>query len=248
MVVGVRDIVPIPLSANAQDWAVRTATQKCLYSIHGFMWRNLPKIFQNIFQGDLVKSAFIEWLNSHGVTQIWEYDRHRRDGFRGWNRLGYQLKVTKRNGTEIKIDVNSSIPTCNESNRAIINNRDIKVTAGNYRGRLTMPENLRADIFVQIYVRPNGTITLPTASTLRNRLHQQGESATRQLLNISRIYSGNILYGFAWATRDDVVRFKNIHQRRGEPTTWRFWPSRRIYWRCPIRRSRRFMDILPYLT
>jgi hypothetical protein len=245
--VSVRDIVPIPLSTSATDWAVRTATRKCLYSIHGFMWRNLPLIFQNTFQGDLAKSAFIEWLNSKRITRIWEYDRHRTDGFRGWNRLGYQLSVTKRNSDIVKIDVNSSVPTRGEANNIIINERDIKVTAGERGGRLKEPTSLRADIFVQIYVRPRTTITLPAPRRIRHLLRRHGEDATRQLLDISRVYSGNILDGFAWAKRADVGRFKRSHERRRELTTWQFWPSRRLYWRCSIRRSRRFIDLPSYL-
>jgi len=245
--VTIRDLVTIPLSTSAQDWAVRTATQKCLYSIHGFIWRNLPTIFQNTFQGDLAKSAFIEWLNSNGVSQIWEYDRRRADGFRGWNRLKYQLRVTKRNGDELKIDVNSSVPTRGEGNDAIINERDIKVTAGERRGRLTEPMNLHADVFVQIYVRPHVTITLPAAGEIQQLLSQQGENATRHLLNVSRVYSGNILTGFAWATRANVNRFKRTHERRGEPATWQYWRSHRIYWCCPIRKSRKMIDLPSYL-
>lgn len=245
--VTVRDIINIPLSTSAQDWAVRTATQKCLYSIHGFIWRNLPTIFQNTFQGDLAKSAFTEWLNSNGITQVWEYDRQRTDGFRSWNRLKYQIKVTKGNGKEVKIDVNSSIPTKGEGNDAIVKGRDIKVTAGKRGDRLIEPTNLAADLFVQIYVRPRATITLPTASRIQHLLNQQGENATRRLLNVSRVYSGNILTGFAWATRADVDRFKRNHARRREPTTWRYWPAHRVYWRCPISQSKKMRDLPTYL-
>jgi hypothetical protein len=245
--VTVRNLINIPVSTDAQDWAIKTATQKCLYSIHGFLFRNLPTIFQNIFQGDLAKSAFIEWLNSRRITQIWEFDRHRTDGFRGWNRLGYQLLVTRRNGREVKIDVNSSVPTRGERNDAIVNERDIKVTAGKRRGPITEPTSLRADVFVQIYVRPRVALSLPTAREIHSSLSQRGEIATRQLLDVNRAYSGNILTGFAWATRADINRFKRNHERRGDQTTWQFWGSHRIYWHCPIRESRKMVDLPSHL-
>ena len=96
MVVRIRDLVALPLSRQAISWAVTTATQKIIQTDRGFVRRGLAQILQNTFQGDLVKNAFIEWLKSQGIpeTRIWEYDRV-RSHFRSWNRLGYQLKVTK---------------------------------------------------------------------------------------------------------------------------------------------------------
>ena len=245
MVVQLTDLVVLPLSRQAIAWAVRTATQKIIQTDRGFVRRGLAQILQNTFQGDLAKKAFIEWLQSRGITNIWDYD-HVRPHFRAWNRLGYQMKVTQADSHEVTIDVNSSIPPHDETDQEIIDNYDIKVTAGSRRGQLRDPLNLRSEVFVQIYVRPRvGLITVdPTA--IRTSLLEEETRAARRILQISRAYTGDILTGFAWATRNDIDGFNTEFQRNGVRTTWQFW--RRIYWRCPIGRSRPLRDLMQYLT
>jgi len=247
VVVRIADVVVLPLSQQAISWAVTTSTQKIIQTDRGFVRRGLAQILQNTFQGDLSKNAFIEWLRSHGIpeTRIWEYDRV-RSHFRSYNRLGYQIKVEKRNGDEVTIDVNSSMPHQNESDQYIIDNYDIKVTAGSSMSNLRPPLRLRSEVYVQIYVRPRVGIVTEDSQEIRNSLLSDETTATRRILQINRAYRGNILSMFAWATRNDVNRFKRRFERRGERTTWRFW--RRIYWKCPIRMSRPPRDLIRYLT
>jgi len=246
LVVRIGDLVVLPLSRQAITWAVTTATQKVIQTDRGFVRRGLAQILQNTFQGDLAKNAFIEWMQSQGIPQsrIWEYDKV-RPHFRSWNRKGYQVKVTRRNNEEVTIDVNSSVPPHqDESDQYIIDNYDVKVTAGSRRNNLRQPLQLRSEVYVQIYVRPHvGIVT--EDQEVRDALLSQETSATRRILQINQAYQGNILTGFAWATRNDVNRFKRLFERMGERTTWRFWW--RIYWRCPIKDSRPLRNIISYL-
>ena len=223
MVVRLRDLIGLPVSRQAINWAVTTSTQKVNQTDTGFVRRGLARILQNTFQGDLAKNAFIEWLQSQGIarSRIWEYDRV-RPHFRSWNRLRYQAKVTKGNGYEVTIDVNSSMPPHNESDRLIINNYDVKVTAGSRRNNLTDPLRLRSELHVQIYVRPRVGIVIEEPREVRDALLAEETSATRRILQISQAYTGNILTGFAWATRKDVDRFKRLSERMNERTTWSF--------------------------
>jgi len=245
LVVQLTDLVILPLSSQAIDWAIKTATQKIIQTDRGFVRRRLAQIFQNTFQGDLAKKAFIEWLQSQGIVNIWDYD-HVRPHFRAANRLGYQMKVIKADGYEVTIDVNSSIPPHDETDQEIIDNYDVKVTAGSRRDRLRDPVNLRSEVFVQIYVRPRAGLATVDPQVIRTSLLAEETLATRRILQISRAYTGDILTGFAWATRNDVDRFKRQFQSRGARSTWRFWG--RIYWRCPISRSQPLGDLIRYLT
>jgi hypothetical protein len=200
-----------------------------------------------MFQGDLSKNAFREWLESNGIlsTSIWEYDRV-RPHFRSSNRLGYQLNVRKGNGKIVTIDVNSSMPPDNQDDRYLINHYDVKVTAGSDKYHLHDPSQLKSDIYVQIYVRPQPGIGAVDPATVRNALLVEEMDATRRILQISQAYTGNILTGFAWAKRTDVGRFKTKHMSMGERTTWSFWG--RTYWRCPLKKCRPLPRVIPYLT
>ena len=144
------------------------------------------------------------------------------------------------------IDVNSSMPHQNESDRYIIDNYDIKVTAGSRMNKLRDPLQLRSEVYVQIYVRPRVGILTQDPQEVRDALLSKEMSATRHVLQINQAYQGNILTGFAWATRNDVNRFKRLFRRRGKKPTWSFWY--RIYWKCPIKRSRPLQGLIPYLT
>lgn len=245
--VRITDLVVLPVSRQAINWAVTTATQKVIQTDRGFVRRGLAQILQNTFQGDLAKNALIEWLKFGGIAnnRIWEFDRV-RPHFRSWNRLGYQLKVTKSDGHEVTIDVNSSMPHQNETDRDIIDRYDVKVTAGSSRNNLRDPSALRSEVFVQIYVRPRVGMVEETPNRIRDALLAQEMSATRRLLQVSQAYGANILTGFSWATRQDVARFKRRFERRGQRTTWSFW--RRIYWRCPIKSSRPMRTLIQYFT
>ena len=249
MVVRRGDIIVLPLSRKAITFAAWTATQKVNRTDRGFARRNLAQILQNTFQGDLAKNAFTEWLLSQGIpfNRIWEYDEV-RPHFRSYNPEGYQLKVTKNNGHEVTIDVNSSMPRRNQTDQYIIDNFDVKVTAGSRGKSLRDPLQLRAEVHVQIYVRPNVEMTEIEPEELRDALLAEETRATERILQIRQAYRGDILFGFAWATRNDVDRFKRQFERRGETPTWGFWRFSRIYWKCPIKRSRVLRTLISYLT
>jgi hypothetical protein len=249
LVVRPRVIIVLPLSRKVITFAAWTATQKVNRTDRGFARRNLAQILQNTFQGDLAKNAFIEWLLSQGIpfNRIWEYDEV-RPHFRSYNPLGYPLKVTKNNGHEVTIDVNSSMPHGNQTDQDIIDNFDVKVKAGSRGQSLRDPLQLRAEVYVQIYVRPNVEMPRIEPEELRDALLAEETRATERILQIRQAYRGDILFGFAWATRNDVDRFKRQFESRGETPTWTFWRISRIYWKCPIRGSQRLQTLISYLT
>lgn len=248
MVVQLQDVLTLPLSRKVIIFAAWTATQKINQTDRGFARRSLPQILQNIFQGDLAKNAFVEWLLSQGISlnRIWEYDEV-RTSFRSPNRLGYPIKITKNDGQEVTIDVNSS-SSDNRTDQSIIDNLDVKVTAGNRNSNLRNPLQLRAEVHVQIYVRPRVEMEEIAPEELREALLNDQTLTTERILQVRDAYQGDVLFGFGWATRNDIDRFKRRFEQRGERPTWGFWRFRRIYWKCPIRDSRPFQDLPAYLT
>lgn len=241
MPVTLTDIQQIPISYSNLRWAAFTAIRKLPYTASGMLPRKRMKILDNIFQGDLAKSALINNLISAGVNITQEYDRVRTDNYRYANRLGYHFIANNS-----KIDVNSSRIPAGYTRHRIINSLDIKVTAqGSAKRPITLPLDLPFDIAVQMYFHTDRIIDDGISDTELN-LFSTVTSVEDPLIDsiLNRLYVQDRymdnLYGYGWASNGDIEQFRINNSATGMPTTWSIQGYDREYWKCPIGLSNPF--------
>nr|WP_304219963.1 hypothetical protein [Fredinandcohnia onubensis] len=243
MPVTVANLINIPVSNAAIRWAAYTSLKKFPHTSQGIRPRPPLVILDNLFQGDLAKSALIEYflVNSVAITQ--EFDRVRTDNFVNYNTQGFHFIANNS-----RIEVNSSnIPSGDTVSSAI--QRDIKVTASN-GGPITYPLALPFDITVQLYfdTQPNritNQYNYQQLVALANEVQSPEDEALDAVvnaLNANVRYSHNLI-GYGWATTTDIDQIRLNNVRNGRPTTWSYPNNSRTYWRCKIQDTNPFVTL-----
>jgi hypothetical protein len=243
MTVTATDIINIPVSNTALQWAAYTSLKKFPYTTQGIMHRPPLVILDNLFRGDLAKSALIEFLQSRGVTITQEYDRIRTDNFMNARPHEYDFIANQS-----KIEVNSSAIPARDTRLTALNN-DIKVTAGNAGRIYNYPNNFDFDITVQLYFDINsanginGTqYTKEQLIAISNELESPQDSVLNTIvsnLNAHNRYTNN-LFGYGWATANEIEQFRINNRTMGQPLTWSYPGNSRTYWKCEIKDTNPF--------
>jgi hypothetical protein len=200
--------------------------------------RTPVELLDNIFMGDLAKNSLLEYLRPLSTQPIMDYDELRTDNFEepdpGWD--------IKAGGKQIKIEVKSSIPTNLESHQAIINKRDIKITASHDKGNTWIePGTLESELHIQVYfyAKPykkgynqfdilRGDITADN-----NTLHR--------IINSDK-YKQPLFFG--WNKKQNIVQYVTSLK----PNTWSFEKTSRMYWRCPIKEAFTMPQLIEYIN
>ncbi|EOH98783.1 hypothetical protein UAY_02051 [Enterococcus moraviensis ATCC BAA-383] len=149
MSVNISDIKKMNISSNALRWAAETSLMKLPYTYNGFVSRSKNEIIDNLFRGDLAKSAVIEYLVSIGKNISDEYDSVRTDNFR------YPMSNVGRKHhfmmDTFKVELNSSKlpPQISYINDNRLLEKDIKITH-NTNDHIE-PIFLGYDIVMQLY-------------------------------------------------------------------------------------------------
>nr|WP_086312672.1 hypothetical protein [Enterococcus sp. 7F3_DIV0205]OTN84681.1 hypothetical protein A5821_000610 [Enterococcus sp. 7F3_DIV0205] len=149
MTVNINDIKKMNISSDALRWAAETSLMKLPYTYNGFVSRSKNEIIDNLFRGDLAKSAVIEYLASIGKNISDEYDSVRNDNFRfPMSDIGRRHHFMMDN---YKVELNSSKlpPQISYINDNRLLEKDIKITHNN--NDQIEPIFLGYDIVMQLY-------------------------------------------------------------------------------------------------
>jgi hypothetical protein len=169
---------------------------------------------------------------------IMDYDELRTDNFEepdpGWD--------IKAGAKQIKIEVKSSIPTNQESHQAIINKRDIKITASHDKGSTWIdPGTLESDLHLQVYfyAKPykNG---YDQFDILRSDITADSNTLHR-IINSDK-YKQPLFFG--WNKKQNIVQYVSSLK----PNTWSFEKTSRVYWRCPIKEAFTMPQLIEYIN
>jgi hypothetical protein len=244
MTVTASDLLNIPISNSAIRWAAYTSLKKFPHTSSGTRPRSAQEILDNLFRGDLAKSALIEYLKSKGVPIPWEYDKIRTDNFTSYNPHGYHFIANKS-----KIECNSSLYP-EGKNRITAIDCDIKVTAGDGQKIWTYPLDHKFDITVQMYYDTDATGLIEKFNAVElkeiaNEIKSEKDSVLDDVINSLSPQSryGNTLIGYGWATKNDIERFRLTNKAAGLPQTWSHRNNTRTYWNCKIRDTNPFRTL-----
>jgi hypothetical protein len=233
------DIITLPVSKAIFDKTANNTIRKYSFTHRTLMYGRTPvELLDNIFMGDIAKNSLLEYLRSNCNEPIIDYDEIRTDNYLEPD-PGWDFKVGK---SLIKVEVKSSTPPNNENHLAIINNRDIKITASHNNGmNMIPPNNLESDIHIQIYfyAKPyrNG---YDNFQNLQNDLTANPDSIHR-IINSAK-YREPLFFG--WNTKTNIIRYSNTLN----PPTWSFSWTTRVYWRCPILEAMTLNQLIDFIN
>jgi hypothetical protein len=138
--------------------------------------------------------------------------------------------------------VKSSIPTNGESHQAIINKRDIKITASHDKGKTWIqPNALESELHVQVYfyAKP-GKDGYDQFDALYKDV-MSDKNAIHRILNTKK-YNQPLFFG--WNKKSDIISYAKTKQ----PNTWSFDKTSRIYWFCPIKKAFTMPQLVEYIN
>ena len=235
----INDIITLPVSQAVINKTAKNTIRKYSHTYRALMYGRTPvELLDNIYMGDMAKNSLLEYLRARCNNPIIDYDEIRKDNFLEAD-PGWDFKV---GNTLIKVEVKSSTPPNNENLQAIINKRDIKITASHDNG-VTMipPDNLESEIHIQVYfyARPyrNG---YDNFQTLQNDLTAD-PNCIHRIINSAK-YNEPLFFG--WNTKTNIIRYANTLR----PATWTFSWTSRVYWRCPIREAMTLPQLVEFIN
>lgn len=234
----VNDVFELPFNDVIVNKTIVNTIKKYRYTSKALMYGRTPvELLDNIFMGDIAKNAIFQHLKDNCTNPVIDYDEIRTDSFKNAD-PGWDFKVGK---TKIKVEVKSSIPPNGESFENIIKLRDIKITAShNNGGSMIAPENLDADIHIQVYFY---------AKSYRkgyddfNKLYtaiSSNPDLVKTIINVNK-YAKPLFFG--WSTKDEIINYKKTLK----PNTWTFSWTSRIYWRCPISKAHNIEQLITFI-
>lgn len=235
----INDVIILPFTPAILGKTATNTIRKYSHTHRTLMYGRTPvELLDNIFMGDLAKNALLEYLRPVCNNPIIDYDEIRTDNFEAAD-PGWDFKV---GNNLIKVEVKSSTPPNNENHAAIINSRDIKITASHDNGNTWIqPQTLESEIHVQIYfyARPyrNG---YDNFQTLYNDLIAD-PNRIHTIINSNK-YNHPLFFG--WNTKENIIRYANTLQ----PNTWTFSWTTRVYWRCPINEAFTLQQLVDYIN
>jgi hypothetical protein len=235
----VNDVVILPVNDAILTKTAANAVKKYRYIYSTLMYNRSPvELLDNIFMGDLAKNALLEYLKPLCSQPLIDYDEIRTDNFLepdpGWD--------FKAGIKQIKAEVKSSIPTNSESHQAIINKRDIKITASHDKGKTWIqPEALESELHVQVYfyAKPDKD-GYEQFDTLYEDVTADS-TAIHRIINTKK-YSQPLFFG--WNRKSDIISF--VKTKR--PNTWSFDKTSRVYWVCPVKGAFTMPQLVRYIN
>jgi hypothetical protein len=235
----VNDVVILPFNETILTKTAVNTIRKYRYITSTMMYKRTPvELLDNLFMGDIAKNALVEYLRPLCHQPVIDYDEIRTDNFLepdpGWD--------FKAGTTLIKAEVKSSIPTNSESHLAIINKRDIKITASHDKGKTwKQPGELDSELHVQVffYAKPYKD-GYDQFDALYKALIADN-SVIHDIINSSK-YKLPLFFG--WNQKSAIINYTKTLK----PNTWTFDKTSRIYWRCPVKEALTLPQLVDYIN
>jgi hypothetical protein len=233
------DVIILPFNDKILAKTSANAIKKYRYVYSTMMYNRTPvELLDNIFMGDLAKNALLEYLRPLCKNPVIDYDEIRTDNFLepdpGWDfKVGAKL---------MKVEVKSSIPTNSEGHQAIINKRDIKITASHDKGKTWIqPDALESEVHVQVYFYAKPFRDGYGQSGILYKEVMSDNNALHRIINSDK-YRQPLFFG--WNKKQIIINYSQILK----PNTWTFDKTSRIYWRCPIKEALTLPQLVEYIN
>ena len=223
-----KDVIILPVTPEIVEKTQRNVVKKFNFTVRSLMYSRTPvELLDNLYMGDMAKNAIYEYLRTHCINEVIDYDEVRTDNFKDHD-PGWDIMVGTK---KLKVEIKSSTPPNNESIADIIAKRDIKITASHDKGKSwRKPEDIESDIHVQVYFYAtpykNGYSSFEQLSAVITRNNKK----VGEIIKADK-YKEPLFLGYN--TKENIVEY--INNLPAEKRTWTFAWTDRIYWKSPIR-------------
>lgn len=230
----VQDVFELPINREIIGKTLENVAKKFSFTRLNSIKKRTPlELLDNLVQGDLAKNSLL-WYLRHYRISLFDYDEIRPDDFKDpdpdWDICTPNEKTF--------IEVKSSLPPDylkrkkeKFSNR-IVEDLDIKLTAAVNKQKLIPPQQLKADIHIQVYYnaerldKKNPTIHFDKIK----RMIEQNPEAIIDLTKFKERLMKPYFFGFC--TRTEIEEYLEYLEKKGQSQTWEYEDC--IYWRFPI--------------
>jgi hypothetical protein len=243
----VQDVLILPINREIIGKTIDKVVKKFSFTrLNSIKKRSPLELLDNLIQGDLAKNSLLWYLRRQKIC-LFDYDEIRTDDFKepdpDWDMCTTDEKTF--------IEVKSSLPPDylkkrkeKFSNR-IVDELDIKLTAGSNHQKLIPPDKLKADIHIQVYYNADrlGKINeLNHYDKIKKLLEKNPESILKTIRFEERLSKP---YFFGFCTRTEIEEYLEYLEKKDQSQTWEYEDC--IYWRFPIQYSRNMHRLIELL-
>ena len=244
----VQDVFVLPINREIIGKTIDNVVKKFSFTrLNSIKKRSPLELLDNLIQGDLAKNSLLWYLRRQKIC-LYDYDEIRTDNFKepdpDWDMCTIDEKTF--------IEVKSSLPPDylkkkkeKFSNR-IIAELDIKLTAGSNPQKLIPPQQLKADIHIQVYYNADRLDKKNPLSDF-NKIKKTIETNPEIILDLTH-FNDRLMkpYFFGFCTRGEIQEYIEYLQKKDQPQTWEY--EHCIYWRFPIHYARNIFRLIELLN
>lgn len=243
----IQDVLKLPINREIVGKTLENVIKKFSYTrIHSIKKRMPLELLDNLFQGDLAKNSLLWYLRRQKLC-LFDYDEIRADEFKkpdpDWDICTADEKTF--------LEVKSSLPPAylkkkqKKFSNKIVDELDIKITASIKNEKMIPPNQLMADIHIQVYYNAEGFSKIEkmiSYQTLKDKLEDNPDSLLELIHYQKRLTKP---YFFGYCTRHDIEEYLEYLDKRGESKTWEFQNC--VYWRYPIQMAKNMNRLIQRL-
>lgn len=243
----VQDVFVLPINREIIGKTIENVVKKFSFTrLNGIKKRTPLELLDNLIQGDLAKNSLLWHLRQQRIC-LFDYDEIRSDDFKepdpDWDLCTPDEKTL--------IEVKSSLPPVylkkgqeKFSNR-IVDELDIKLTAGSNKQKLIPPQQLKADIHIQVYYNADRLDKINSSSDF-NKIKKTIGANPESMLDLTRFKERLVKpYFFGFCTRTEIEEYLEYLEKKGQSKTWEY--ENCIYWRYPIHYARNMLRLIERL-
>jgi hypothetical protein len=243
----VQDVFVLPINREIIGKTIDNVVKKFSFTRLNSIKKRTPlELLDNLVQGDLAKNSLLWQLRRQKICLL-DYDEIRTDDFRepdpDWDMCTPDEKTF--------IEVKSSLPPDylkkgkeKFSNR-IVDELDIKLTAESNKQNLIPPQQLKADIHIQVYYNADRLDKKNSINDF-NKIKRTIGTNPESMLDLTRFKERLVKpYFFGFSAREEIEEYLEYLEKKGQPQTWEY--ENCIYWRYPIHYARNMLRLIELL-
>ena len=250
----VQDVFELPINREIIGKTFENVVKKFSFTRLNSIKKRTPlELLDNLVQGDLAKNSLLWYLRRHRIC-LFDYDEIRNDNFKDPDPDWDICTPDERTFIEVK----SSLPPDylkrkkeKFSNR-IVEDLDIKLTAAVSKQKLIPPQQLKADIHIQVYYNAERLNNLRLAEARDNpanhfdKIKKMIEPHPQAIIELIKFKERLIKpYFFGFCTRSEIEEYLEYLEKKGQSKTWEYEDC--IYWRFPIHYARNMLRLIELL-
>lgn len=243
----VQDVFVLPINREIIGKTIDNVVRKFSFTRLNSIKKRTPlELLDNLVQGDLAKNSLLWHLRRQKVN-LFDYDEIRTDDFKEPDPDWDMCTTDERTFIEVK----SSLPPDylkkkkEKFSHRIIEELDIKLTAGSSPQKLIPPQQLKADIHIQVYYNAERLDKRNSADNF-SKIKKTIEPNPENILDLIRFKERlDKPYFFGFCTRNEIVEYLEYLEKKDLARTWKYEDC--IYWRFPIHYARNMLRLTELL-